>query len=240
VKSAAGSFTRRAAWHDHINAVTLRADVDEPSATVFIVDDDADVRTGLLRLFRSANRNAKAFASAREFLDDPPGDGIGCILLDVSMPGMSGPELHRVLAGRGLSYPVIYLTGNSTVTIGVNAMKNGAVDFLEKPVDDEILLGAIEQAIARHRDAQAQLSRSQEIRRRLDALSARELEVMRHVIQGRLNKQIAFDLGIALKTVKVHRGRAMAKMQVRSVAELVRLCEADDIASLLAAGDGRR
>lgn len=209
--------------------------MDQNSATVFIVDDDADVRAGLLRLFRSASWNAVAFASADEFLDTAPVGGVGCVLLDVSMPGMSGPELHGVLAGRGFTYPVIYLTGNSTVAIGVGAMKKGAVDFLEKPVDDEVLLGVIEQAIARHRDAQAERRRSGETRRRLDALSGRELEVLSHVIRGRLNKQIAFDLGIALKTVKVHRGRVMAKMQVRSVAELVRLCESDDIAPLLVA-----
>ena len=198
-------------------------------ATVFIIDDDADVRDALLRLLRAARFNAVAYASARQFLQSPPSDGIGCILLDVAMPEMSGPELHEHLSARGTAYPVIYLTGNSTVPMSVRAMKQGAVDFLEKPIDGELLIPIIEQAVERSRHAHAERGRTDGIRQRIAQLSAREYEVMQHVIRGRLNKQIAADLQIALKTVKVHRGRVMQKMKVRSVAELVRLCDAEGV-----------
>jgi FixJ family two-component response regulator len=194
--------------------------------TVFIIDDDANVRDALLRLLRSANLAAIAFASPHDFLSAVRPEGSGCILLDVVMPAMSGLELHEQLATNGIDYPVIYLSGNATVPISVEAMKTGAVDFLEKPIDAGLLIPLIEKSLARHRQQRASRDRSDDIRQRCAALSNRELEVMRHVIRGRLNKQIASDLGIALKTVKVHRGHMMAKMRVRSVAELVRLCDA--------------
>jgi len=200
--------------------------MDSTDGTVFIIDDDADVRDALSRLLRSARWGVEAFATAEAFLETGRHEGNACILLDVAMPGMSGPQLHEHLSAIGNTLPVIYLTGNCTVSIGVHAMKHGAVDFLEKPIDGDALLSVIEQAVARHRkvrDADRQLD---EARRCLSQLSAREREVMGHVIRGRLNKQIAADLCIALKTVKVHRGRVMAKMKVRSLAELVRLCDA--------------
>lgn len=202
----------------------------QTDATVFVLDDDAGVRAGLGRLLRAGGWNVEVFANARDFLDRSPSDVIGCILLDVKMPGMSGPELHEQLAANRITLPVIYLTGNSTVSISVRAMKQGAVDFLEKPVDADALLPVVEQAVARHRGACAERNRLDGIQHHLAQLSMREREVMEHVIRGRLNKQIAADLNIALKTVKVHRGRVMAKMQVRSVAELVRLCDAHGIA----------
>lgn len=195
-------------------------------ATVHIVDDDADVRAALSRLLRSAGWKVADWASALEFLERAPTlDGAGCILLDVSMPGMSGPDLHDRLRDLDVSLPVIYLTGNGSVPVSVRAMKRGALDFMEKPVEDVALLQAVEQAVERHRHALVHNHRLAEIRRRVSALSAREREVLHHVIAGRMNKQIAGDLGIAEKTVKVHRGRVMGKFGVRSVADLVLLCD---------------
>jgi len=198
---------------------------DSCAPLIFVVDDDAAVRRSLLRLMRAAGWNAEGFASAAEFLNRPPGPGTGCVVLDVNMPGMNGPELQQRLAELGLSLPVIFLTGNGDVPTGVRAMKNGAVDFLLKPVDDEVLLQAIDAALRRHAVQLAGAGRLREIQGRLELLSPREREVMERVIRGWLNKQIAADLGIAEKTVKVHRGQVMHKMAVRSVAELVRVCD---------------
>ncbi|MGY1530975.1 response regulator transcription factor [Luteimonas sp. A649] len=194
--------------------------------TVYVIDDDPDVRDGLSRLLRAIGWDVRAYATADAFLEERPGHLDGCVLLDVSMPGMTGPELHDRMREDGNTLPVIYLTGQSTLAIGVRAMKQGARDFLEKPVDEAVLVPAIEQAITDHRTAREAQGRLDGISLRLDRLSPREREVMDHVIAGRLNKQIAADLGIAEKTVKVHRGRAMGKMEVRSVAQLVRLCDA--------------
>lgn len=194
-------------------------------ATVFVVDDDEAVRRGLERLLRSAGLNVETFASAPEFLERSPTSETGCVLLDVQMPGVNGPELHEGMSERGFTLPVVFLTGHGDVPTSVRAMKKGAVDFLLKPVDDEMLLGTIRQAVERHAAEQVRQRQRQDIAARLHRLSAREREVMEHVIQGRLNKQIAGDLGIAEKTVKVHRAHVMEKMEVRSVAELVHLCE---------------
>jgi FixJ family two-component response regulator len=205
--------------------------MDETSGTVFIVDDDADVRDGVSRLLRAAGIDAVGFASPHEFLAATRSPGVGCIILDVAMPVMSGPELHAQLAALGIDYPVIYLTGTATVAISVEAMKSGAVDFLEKPFDFGRLVATVEKALADHRERRAAKDREADIRKRYAELSRRESEIMRHVIRGRLNKQIASDLGITLKTVKGHRGHMMAKMKVRSVAELVRLCDLTGIAN---------
>jgi len=178
-----------------------------------------------VRLLRTAGWNAEAFASATEFLNRLPWPGTGCVVLDVNMPGMNGPELQQRMAELGLSLPVIFLTGHGDVPTGVRAMKNGAVDFLLKPVDDAVLLREIEAALERHAVQLTEAERQREIRTRLQQLSPREREVMERVIRGWLNKQIAADLGISEKTVKAHRGQAMHKMAVRSVAELVRACE---------------
>ncbi len=193
--------------------------------TVFVVDDDQAVRRSLERLIRSAGLNVETFSSATEFLEKPLSSGAGCVVLDVRMPGMTGPELFDRMSEKGLSLPVVFLTGHGDVPMGVRAMKKGAVDFLLKPVDDEVLLEVIRQAVARHAAEQAREQVRQGIQARLRRLSPREREVMEYVIRGRLNKQIAADLGISEKTVKVHRGRVMAKMEAGSVAELVRLCD---------------
>lgn len=193
--------------------------------TVYVVDDDADVRRSLARLLHSAGWGVECFAGARQFLDTVTRDGVGCVLLDVSMPDMTGPELHDRLRAGGRTLPIIYLSGQGTVSIGVEAMRHGAHDFLEKPIDDVALLAAIGNAMAWREQACSEENHLNDLRQRLVRLSPREREVMDQVIQGRLNKQIASTLGIGVKTVKVHRGRAMLKMKVRSVAELVHLCD---------------
>ncbi len=195
-------------------------------ATVFVVDDDPSVRRGLDRLLRSAGYRVEVFESAKEFLARPPYGGTGCMILDVQMPGTPGPELHGQIAEQGISLPVVFLTAHGDVSTGVSAMKKGALDFLEKPVDDEVLLEVVRQAIARHAATQAHEQDRRRIEDRLATLSARERDVMLEVIQGKLNKQIGAALGITEKTVKVHRGRVMEKMGVGSVAELVHLCDA--------------
>jgi FixJ family two-component response regulator len=207
--------------------------MQDQQATVFVIDDDPEVRDGLDRLLRSEGWRVQAFASAQDFLDAAVAQGPGCILLDVDMPGMTGPQLHAHLPETGVGLPVIYLTGRCSVSISVQAMKNGALDFLEKPIDADALLPAIALAVARHRQSREKDERLADIQQRLATLSARERDVFNLVVLGRLNKQIAGDLQIAEKTVKVHRGRVMAKMKVRSVAQLVHLYE-----QVLSAGAG--
>ena len=199
-------------------------------ATVFVVDDDASVRRGLTRLLRAMGLDVEAFDSADSFLARAPLDGPGCVLLDVQMPGMDGLELQERMARAGILLPVVFLTGKGDIPMSVHAMKQGAVDFLVKPVDETALARALDQAI-RRQAAEAASRRSRDsITERLARLSAREREVLDRVLQGRLNKQIAFELGIAEKTVKAHRGRVMEKMEAATVAELVHMCDAVGIA----------
>jgi len=199
-------------------------------ATIFVVDDDASMRKSLLWLLRSAGWHAEAFASAEEFLAQPSFSGTGCLILDVRMPHLTGPQLRDQLAARNSSLPIVFLTGHGDVPTGVDAMKKGAVDFLLKPVDDQILLQAVQLAVERHQTAQAHARELDTIRTRVARLSGREYEVMEYVIAGCINKQIADALGIAEKTIKIHRGRVMQKMEVTSVAELVHLCQTAAIA----------
>lgn len=194
-------------------------------ATIFVVDDDISVRTGLSRLIRSAGWAVETIATAQEFLKRAPAVKIGCVVLDVHMPVMTGPELHDYMKAAGIFFPVVFLTGKGDINTGVSVMKKGAVDYLLKPVDDEVLLIAIDQAIERHVAESTLKDARENVLLRFSHLSEREREVLYLVLKGRLNKQIGGDLGIAEKTVKVHRGRVMEKMQVRSVAQLVHLCE---------------
>ena len=198
-------------------------------ATVFVIDDDASVRRGLARLLRAQGWKVETFSGAGEFLDREPRSGTGCVVLDVRMPDMSGPELQARMRETGLALPIVFLTGHGDVPVSVQAMKRGAVDFLLKPVDSEQLLRTVAEALARHA---AEIERQLECRHILECLeqlTAREREVLESVIRGQRNKQIAAELGISEKTVKVHRGRVMQKMRVRSVAELVHLCESVDL-----------
>ena len=199
--------------------------------TVYIVDDDASFARGIARLVEASGWQARVFASAGAFLaHQAPPAGPACALLDVRMPGMRGPELHRAMLAAGIDIPVIFLTAHGDIATSVDAMKHGAADFLEKPVPAKILVAAIRAALARHAAARAQAEERRAIEERIARLSAREHEVMTHVVAGRLNKQIAADLGISEKTVKAHRGKMMEKMQARSVAALVDLCHGAGIA----------
>jgi len=196
-----------------------------PKPTVFVIDDDPSVLKGLARLLKSLGFNAETFASAELFLGREHYDGVGCIVLDVRMPGLNGMDLQDELSRADYSMPIIFITGHGNIPMSVQAMKRGAVDFLTKPFDDEELLEAVKKAIERDGTARAERAQVHDIRRRIDTLTPREHEILRYVITGMLNKQIALKLDIAEKTVKIHRGRIMEKLRVDSVADLVRLAE---------------
>jgi FixJ family two-component response regulator len=202
----------------------------QPSAkadcpTVFVVDDEAPVRKAISRLLRAAGFAVAAFASSGEFLARHDLHKPGCLILDLMMPGVDGMELQRALASKGSVLPIIFLTGHGNVPQSVQAMKRGALDFLTKPVNDGQLLAAIRVAIEKDRVARRRQAELLEIRARLATLTPREQEVLDHVVTGKLNKQIADDLGVVEQTIKVHRAHVMKKMKVQSVAELVRLAE---------------
>lgn len=200
-------------------------------ATIFVVDDDDSVRQSLSRLLRSAGWEVEALASAGDLLARAPLNGPGCIILDVHMPDMNGLELQERMSKAGISLPVVFLTGQGDISMSVRAMKHGAVDFLVKPVEEEALFQALDQALARHH-AETTTRRGRDgILSRHALLSPREREVLDHVLLGRLNKQIAADMGIAEKTVKVHRGRAMEKMGAATLADLVHMCDSAGIGS---------
>jgi len=194
--------------------------------TIFIIDDDASIRKSLSRLLRSEDYTVETFPSAEEFLRREHFDGVGCILLDVKMPGLSGIDLQEELSKADYHHmPIIFITGHGNIPMSVQAMKKGAVDFLTKPFNDEELLKAVRTAIGKDREERALHAEVRKIHRRIELLSPRENEMLRYVITGMLNKEIALKLGISEKTVKVHRGRIMEKLDVNSVAELVRLAQ---------------
>ena len=190
---------------------------------VFVIDDDASMRRALSYLLKSAGYKVETHSSAEEFLRREHYDGVGCIILDVRMPGLSGMDLQEKLMGSDYTMPIIFLTGHGELSMGVEAMKKGAIDFLTKPCDDEQLLGAVHSAIEKDKQARGSYKEKQEIRGRIELLTPRENEILRYVISGMLNKQIALKLGIAEQTVKIHRGRIMEKLCAESVADLVRL-----------------
>jgi len=200
---------------------------------IFVVDDDASVRKSLGRLIKAAGYEAEAFASVGEFLARRPYDGPSCLVLDVRMPGLTGLDLQEALRAAGQRLSIVFITGYRDIPVSVKAMKGGAVDFLTKPVDEAVLLGAIRQAVARTQADRRQLARLTEIQRRIKTLTPREAGVFALVVTGMLNKQIGSELGIGEKTVKVHRARVMEKMRAGSLAELVRL--AGEV-SVIAAG----
>jgi len=200
-----------------------------PAATtiVFVVDDDPSVRKSLTRVIASAGYAVETFVSASEFLERAPTTGPCCLVLDVRMPGVTGMDLQSTLAQAAHRIPVVFITGHGDVAMGVAAMKAGAVDFLTKPFASKDLLGAIQRAVERDTRTLGTEARTGEIQARVETLTRRERQVFALVVTGMLNKQIAAELGVVEKTVKVHRARVMDKMRAGSVAELVRL--ADDV-----------
>lgn len=193
---------------------------------VFVVDDDPSVRKSLARLVKAAGYEVEAFASAADFLARPAHDGPSCLVVDVRMPGLTGLELQAALATGAHRSSAVFITGYRDVAASVQAMKGGAIDFLTKPVDRVQLLAAIERALTQAERLRRRDARVAEVRGRMKTLTPREAEVFALVVTGMLNKQIAFELGVGEKTIKVHRAHVMEKMRAGSVAELVRLADA--------------
>ena len=193
--------------------------------TVFIVDDDRDVRESLQELLESVGLHSKSFGTAQEFLASPRSDGPSCLILDVRLPGISGLDLQHELKRGKASIPIIFLTAHADVPMSVRAMKSGAVEFLTKPFRHQDLLDAVQRSLTRDRIVREKQRDTAELRQRYNTLSVREREVMRLVVSGMLNKQIAAELGASEATVKMHRSQAMKKMQAKSLPELVRMAD---------------
>jgi FixJ family two-component response regulator len=194
-------------------------------AIVYVVDDDPSICRALARLFRTVGLSAETFPSAKAFLDHSIPVRPMCLILDIRLPGPSGLDLQEALARAGRDVPIVFITGHGDVPTSVRAMKGGAIDFLQKPFNDQDLLDCVHRALSQSRAKLAERTERTELQDRLDTLTPREREVLLQVITGKLNKQIAGDLGIAEKTIKVHRGRVMQKMRAGSVADLVRMVE---------------
>jgi len=199
------------------------SDSAQAKATVFVVDDDQAMRNSLKWLIESVGVQVESFASADEFLVQYQPGRHGCLVLDVRMPGMSGLDLQEQLAQQNINIPIVIITGHGDVPMAVRAMKSGAIDFIEKPFNDEVLLDAIRRALAFGEQQRSHQIEHLQIQQRLQHLTPREREVMEMVTEGRSNKEIANSLGVSAKTIEAHRARVMEKMQAGSLAELVRM-----------------
>lgn len=198
----------------------------DPSApTVYVIDDDASLRAGLADLLDSVSLNTRVFASVQDFLAEPRGDGPGCLILDVRMPGQSGTDFHQQMDRLGVHLPVIFITGHGDIAMGVKAIKDGAVDFLTKPFRDQDLLDAVQVALERDRQRLAQVVSSASLQDRWRSLTPGERDVVRLVVRGQLNKQVAAELDIKEITVKVRRAKSMKKMGAASLTDLVRMID---------------
>jgi RNA polymerase sigma factor (sigma-70 family) len=199
--------------------------VTETKPTIFIVDDDPSVRESTELMLKSVGFNVKTFVSAQDFLKANVQEGLGCLILDVRMPGMSGLDLQEKLVSAKTPLPVIFITGHGTVPMSVRAMKAGAIDFLQKPFDEQDLLDAINRAITQQRERKSKKDEADELQQRLKALTPREYEVFSLLVTGMANKEIAYKLGTSERTVKAHRAQIMEKMNAGSLADLVRFAE---------------
>jgi FixJ family two-component response regulator len=197
----------------------------EEKGIVFVVDDDPSMRRSLECLLKSVGHDVRLFASAPEFMQAVRDDAPGCIVLDVRLPGMSGLTFQQELAKAHVALPIIFVTGHGDVPMSVRAMKAGAVEFLTKPFDDQVLLDAVHAALERDRLRRREEASLASLQARYEDLTERERQVMGHVVTGRVNKRIAAELGLSVVTVKVHRGQVMRKMQAKSIAELVRMAD---------------
>jgi len=199
--------------------------VKEADSVVFVVDDDSSVREAIKSLIKSVGLRVETFETAQQFLQSTRPEAPGCVVLDVRLPGLSGLDLQRELAAHDVKLPIIFITGHGDIPMSVTAMKAGALEFLTKPFRDQDLLDAIQKALERDGTARRQRMETAELRKRFDALTSREREVMGRVVAGLLNKQIAGELGTSEITIKIHRSQVMKKMGAGSLAELVRMTE---------------
>ena len=198
----------------------------DAKSTVLVIDDDPDLRASVGRLLRSLDLDTRLFASVSDFLKSDPPDGPACLVLDVRLPGQSGLDFQREIAGASTQLPIIFITGHGDIPMSVQAMKGGAIEFLTKPFRDQELLDAIQLGLSRDRARRENEKALAALRERFGSLSPREREITIQVARGRLSKQIAGDIGIAEATVKVHRSAMMRKMDARTVADLVRMADA--------------
>ena len=197
--------------------------------TVHVVDDDASIRSSLSRLFRATGHYVRAFESAQAYLAEASPEDPGCVVLDIRMPGMDGLTLQERMSDQGFYSPIVFVSAHGDISASVRAMKGGAVDFLEKPFEEEDLLRAVDRAIELDEELRERRDSNARFEHGLEALTSREYQVMTHVIAGKPNKVIARELDVSEKTIKVHRGRVMKKMEARSLADLVRMTERADI-----------
>ena len=202
-----------------------QAGMSGEGATVFVVDDDPSMRGALKNLLRSVGFEVETFGSAQEFISSQRSEMPACLILDVRLPGLSGLDLQRQLAEANIHLPIVFITGHGDIQMSVRAIKAGALEFLTKPFRDQDLLDAVQQAVDRDRETRANQAEVMDLEARYDSLSPREKEVMGLVVRGRLNKQIAAEIGTSEATVKLHRGRVMQKMQADSLADLIRMSE---------------